>query len=439
MKRAALYIRVSTEEQAMHGYSLDAQRESLTKYAKEHDLFIVDYYTDEGKSARKKYTSRPEFMRMLRDVEADKLDLILFIKLDRWFRSIKDYYKVQEILDAHNVSWQTTEEQYDTTTTNGRLYTNIRLSLAQDEADRTSDRIKFVFEAKLARKEVITGKFPPGFMVQDKHLVHDPKTVEAVRDLFNYYATHGSKHGAVQYIYDTYGLLIDRHTFQKMLNNPLYKGEFRGIKDYCEPIIDPDLFDKLAVRPTARANATKRIYIFSGLVYCTECGSRMIGRIGGGSCNIIYYRCNRANDPRGCVHHKLINEEAIEKWLLEHVEDEIRNAIAVHNIEASKHEKPRIDRAAIKRKLSRLKELYVNDAIDMNEYKKDYDKYTAQLAEIPEPVIPKLDVQALQEFLDLDFKASYKSLDREERRSFWRGIVMKIYVDTRNNITISFT
>ncbi len=165
----------------------------------------------------------------------------------------------------------------------------------------------------------------------------------------------------------------------------------------------------------------------------------MIDRIGGGSCNIIYYRCNRANDPRGCVHHKLMNENIIEEWLLEHVEDEMRNAIAAYNIETAKHEKPRIDRAAIKRKLSRLKKLYVNDAIDMDEYKKDYDKYTAQLAEIPEPATPKLDIKALQAFLDRDFKSSYKTLDREERRSFWRGIVMKIYVDARNNITISFT
>ncbi len=117
----------------------------------------------------------------------------------------------------------------------------------------------------------------------------------------------------------------------------------------------------------------------------------------------------------------------------------MRGAIAAHNVEAAKHEKPRIDRAAIKRKLSRLKELYVNDAIDMDEYKKDYDKYTAQLVEIPEPATPKLDVRALQEFLDRDFKTFYKSLNREERRSFWRGIVMKLYVDAQNNITISFT
>ncbi len=423
----------------MHGYSLAAQRESLTKYAKEHHLLIVDYYTDEGKSARKKYTTRPEFMRLLHDVEADKLDLILFIKLDRWFRSIKDYYKVQEILDAHHVSWQTTEEQYDTTTTNGRLYTNIRLALAQDEADRTSDRIKFVFQEKLARKEVICGRVPLGYMVKDKHLVPSPEKAEIVRELFYHFATHGSKHAALRHIYDTYGVLIDRHDFRKMLRNTVYKGEFKGIKDYCEPIIEPELFDKLSTLPSARANSTKRIYIFSGLVYCAECGSRMAGRVGGGTCTKIYYRCNRTCDPRGCKHHKLIDEKAIESWLLENIEDEIKKTILNYQAQAEKKAKPSIDRAAIKRKMDRLKDLYVAEMIDMEAYVKDYEKYASQLAAIPDESKPKLDVKALQEFLRNDFSASYEKLDRESRRSFWRGIVMKIRVDCLNNITISFT
>ncbi len=393
---------------------------------------------DEGKSARKKYTSRPEFMRLLRDVEADKLDLILFIKLDRWFRSVKDYYKVQEILDAHHVSWQTTEEQYDTTTANGQLYTNIRLTLAEDETNRTSERIKFVFQAKLARKEVITC-YPIGFKIENKHLVHDPEKVGIVRELFNYYATHGSKRSALLHIYDKYGLSIDCHTFRDMLRNPLYKGEYHGIKDYCEPIISSELFDKLNALPTARVNPTKRIYIFSGMIFCLECGFRMSGCKGGNTCDVHYYRCNKASQQKLCVHHKLINEKAIEKWLLEHIEDEMKSAITTYRLEAAKQKKPCVDRAIIKRKLARLKDLYVNDLIDIEAYKKDYDAYTLQLAAIPEPAKPKLDIKAMQEFLDLDFKTFYESLNQEERRSFWRGIVMKLYVDARNNITISFT
>ena len=114
VRRAALYIRVSTEEQAKKGYSIPAQREDLEEYARSNGYVIAGVFIDEGKSARKKYTARPAFMKMLEGVKAGEIDVILFIKLDRWFRNIADYYEVQKILDAHNVAWKTTQEHYDT-------------------------------------------------------------------------------------------------------------------------------------------------------------------------------------------------------------------------------------------------------------------------------------------------------------------------------------
>ena len=442
MTRAALYIRVSTEEQAMHGYSLEAQREALTRYAKEHDLLIVDYYVDEGKSARGKMQNRKEFMRMLEDVKADKIDLILFIKLDRWFRSVKDYYKIQEILETHHVNWCTTEEHYDTTTTNGRLHINIRLSIAQDEADRTSDRIKFVFASKLACKEVITGMFPPGFKVENKHLVHDPKTIDMVRDLFHHYETHGSKHAAIEYIFRTYGVELDRHNFSKMIANPLYKGEYRGIKDYCEPIIEPAVWDKLNAIVNVHKPRTGRIYIFSGLVTCGECGYRMAGRhsfSSPGGVEHVYYRCNRYSNLKDCTNCKMINEVTLETWLLENIEDEINSYILQCQAKAAKKPKPKINRSAIKRKLARLKDLYINEMIDMETYKADYEMYTAQLAEVQEPEEPTADIGALQDFLNSDFKAVYEGLSREKRRIVWRSVIKDIKVDAQKRITISFT
>ena len=105
--RAALYIRVSTEEQAMHGYSLQAQEDNLILYAQEHGYKIAGIYRDEGNSARKPITKRKVVLQLLEDVKQDKLDLILFIKLDRWTRNVEAYHTVQRVLDAHNVSWQT--------------------------------------------------------------------------------------------------------------------------------------------------------------------------------------------------------------------------------------------------------------------------------------------------------------------------------------------
>lgn len=205
IKRAALYIRVSTEEQAMHGLSLTAQRETLERYVGDNGLKLAGIYVDEGITARKKYKNRAAFMRMLDDVRADRIDLILFIKLDRWFRNIADYYEVQKILDAHNVRWIATEEDYDTTTANGRLHLNIKLSIAQDESDRTSERIKFVFDSKVKRGEVISGKTPLGYRIEGKRLVPDEETAPIARDIFDRYLFIRSLAALRLYIMETYG------------------------------------------------------------------------------------------------------------------------------------------------------------------------------------------------------------------------------------------
>ena len=282
MLRAGLYIRVSTEEQVLHGYSLDAQREALTKYAQEHSYYIVDYYVDEGLSARKSYTKRGEFMRMLDDVKNNRLDLILIIKLDRWFRSVKDYYKVQEILEAHHVDWKTVYENYDTSTASGRLHINIMLSVAQDEADRTSERIKFVFADKIRRKEVIAGAVPRGYKIENKHLVPgDPHDVEMTQAIFSYFLISGSFSATARYVQENWNWSPDLTTIKKILQNTAYIGIYHNIEDFCEGIIDKKVFaqvqDILINKRTVKSDPTNRIYVFSGLLKCASCGKAMAG------------------------------------------------------------------------------------------------------------------------------------------------------------------
>ena len=142
VKRAALYIRVSSDEQAKHGFSLPEQERDLTTYAHNHGFYIVGMYADEGTTARKALSRRHELMRLLDDVRAGRIDIIITKCLDRWIRNVADYYKVQDVLDEYNVQWECTQEEYNTTTTNGRLMLNLKLSIAQNESDQTSDRIK---------------------------------------------------------------------------------------------------------------------------------------------------------------------------------------------------------------------------------------------------------------------------------------------------------
>ena len=93
IESVAAYIRVSTQEQKLHGLSLDAQRMKLIAYAKQHGLKIVGWYLDEGVSGRKVIKKRPELQRMIQDAEKKLFDRIIFIKLDRFFRSVAEYHE----------------------------------------------------------------------------------------------------------------------------------------------------------------------------------------------------------------------------------------------------------------------------------------------------------------------------------------------------------
>ncbi len=436
-RRAALYIRVSTEEQARKGYSLPAQKEDLEEYARKNGYAIAGYYIDEGKSARKKYTKRKEFMRMLEDVRAGKIDVILFIKLDRWFRSVADYYKIQEILDAHNVAWKTTQEHYDTETTNGRLYINIRLSVAQDESDRDSDRIKFVFDSKVARGEVISGSLPMGLMIRDKHVVPDPETADIVREFFQYYKDHGTIYGAMTYIRETYGIILWDPTARKMLHNPLYKGMYRNNPNYCEPLIPPEEFDiiqKLLEQRSIRQNESGRVYIFSGLITCKECGQKMTGSHSiDKKCERRFYRCRNATLYHRCTHRHQMGEARLEKWLLLNLPLELDRWETEWNIAAAKAKHPKVDRAAIQRKMDRLKDLYVNELITIEQYREDWEKYSAQLQEAQETEPPPPpDFHGLRELLQYKLPNIYPTLTPEQHRDLWRSVIQEICLDGDN-------
>ena len=445
VRRAALYIRVSTEEQAKKGYSIPAQREDLEEYARANGYAIAGVFIDEGKSARKKYTARPAFMQMLEGVKRGEIDVILFIKLDRWFRNIADYYEVQKILDAHNVAWKTTQEHYDTETTNGRLYINIRLSVAQDESDRDSDRIKFVFQNKVSRGEAIFGSMPLGLKIEDKHIVPDPETAPIVRELFHHYEMHRSISRAVREVGDQFGRVLWLDGTRKMLANPLYKGVYRDNPTYCEPLIPPEEFDRvqeLLKERSIRHNQTGRVYLFSGLLVCTVCGRKMAGRYcttkrKENNWEYFLYRCPTAMQYHRCPHRKEVNEEKLEAWLLEHIQAELDAYQMQWESAAAVSPRPKVDRAAISRKLEKLKQLYIEDYISLEEYQADYKKYREKLdAEPSEPQRP--DFERLRTYLRADFQAAYSELTLVQRRDFWHSIIREIRLNEENTPQIIF-
>ncbi len=445
MIRCALYIRVSTEEQALHGLSLEAQKADLTKYAKEHNYEIVDYYIDEGKTARKNIKNRLAMQRLLDDVRSNKIDLIIFTKIDRWCRNIRDYYKIQETLEAHNVNWKTIRENYDTTTANGRLHINIMLSVAQDEADRTSERIKAVFQNQLRNGEHPTSSLPLGYKLENKKIVIVPEDAEIARDVFKTYLKYQSQYQTFLYCFEKYNISICEKTISRMLKNRLYIGEYRGYTDHCEPIIDKALFDE--VQELLKRRSIPRIdagynFIFTGIIECAECHHKMVGNAqkrNYGRGIYVPYKCNMFYKRKLCSHNKVIYEHKIEEYLLDHIEEEIDKYIIDYNFKhRPKKKKSKVNKTDIKKKMDKLKTLYINDLITLDEYKKDYEAYKTALNEVDELEEKPKDLSYLKDFLKSDYRTIYHSLDNAKKRLLWRSIIDTLYVDVDNTISIIF-
>lgn len=448
IKRAALYARVSTEEQAMHGVSLDAQKERLLQYAKENELTVVDIYVDEGISARKRYTRRSEFMRMLDDVRAGRIDVVLFIKLDRWFRNIADYYEVQAILDRHGVQWIATEEDYDTTTANGRLALNIKLAIAQDESDRTSERIKFVFQNMVKEGRVISGMTPLGYTVENKRAVIRESDAEIVRAMFDKYIDSRSMKATSRYLLERFGKSIDVRNMKKMLTNPWYIGEAYGIKGWCPAIVDEKTFrlaGSIVEVRSARYDGTRsdRVYLFTGIVFCGCCGRRMTtyscgNKNADGSVrqNFIYYRCY-AHTMRLCDMKKQFNQDKLEAWLLSNLRSEAeRYNRDVANQKKAVPKKAN-DTAKIMTKIEKLKELYLNELIPLEMYQRDYVALSAALNEARLQQ-QNADTQPIDLAIFDYLEQSYSHLSDLAKKAFWSRLLKEITVHEDGTFRIVF-
>ena len=341
VERCAIYIRVSTTEQMMHGKSLEAQKEYLTNYAKEHNMAVVGIYADEGKTARKELKKRKAIHSLLQDVEAGKIDVIIFWRIDRWFRNLSDFYKVQDILDSHNVRWiSTSEPGINMETRDGRLQLNVVLSIGQNEVDTTSERIKFVNEASIRNGKLIFGDanmgygYKSGIVDGQKRMVKDPDREHVVNAFYEYFFKHQNKCATLRYIQETYDPDFSFGIMRTLLSSEFYKGTYRGFP-YCPAYLTEDEWNKLQKiqKRNVKATPSGRIYLFAGMIRCPVCGqllcgtgcSSIINRKTGAKRTYCYYRCNRAMIDHICSYRHRLSQNLVENYLLDNLENEYKN------------------------------------------------------------------------------------------------------------------
>lgn len=447
--RVALYIRVSTEEQAMHGYSLQAQEDNLVQYAQNHGYKVVGIYRDEGHSARKPIMKRKVMLRLLEDVKCGKIDRIYVTKLDRWFRNVREYHIVQSVLESHKVTWHATLEEYDTLTANGRFRVNMMLSINENESDRTSERIKFVFESKRQRKEwCFTGgkaQWPYGYMPQvidgAKRCVKNPETEPIVQDFWDYVVKYNSVRLAGIYCCEKYGITRNYRSWMVTARNELYTGTFHGVEDYCPAYISRADWERIILghEIIKKTQSTDRVYLFTGLIRCPCCGNTLKATFKtyptDRSIEYNGYRCNNAK-LRTCDFRHQLSEKKIEKYLLEHIQEDLQQYVIQTEAEQTKRRpKPKVrDLISLNEQLRRLNVIYMAGNISDSDYATETKRIRSEIEKAKQEEADErpTDLTAIKDFLSSDFLSTYNVLEKEDQRRLWRSMIEEIFIDGTN-------
>ena len=445
-KRIAVgYIRVSTDEQAREGLSLDAQRARIEEYASQNNMTLLKFYADDGVSGKIPIKKRKALSELLTDITKREFDTILFIRLDRWFRNVGNYYEAQRILDQYNVKWATTNEDYSLLTANGQLMVNIRLAVAENESANTSERIKIVNQRKLQTGRPLTGSLPFGFTVwtsedgKDKRVIKDPKTAPILKTFLEHFLKFGNVHQAMIHCNETHGTSVLYDTFARLLSNTLLYGTYHGVDGYLygDPYIDKATFDKIQTmrKHNVRKSKQNTVFLFSGLVTCPACGHRMSGYHAAPHDthykHFYGYRCNFHHLQKQCGNNAYYGETAIEKELLETLADQVRTRIDVlsvdDNLDKGQDIEAQIEK--LERKKKRLTDVYVDGRLDKEEYDLKYVEINNRIDRLREVPTQQRDLTRLKEFLKSDWKGLYDKLDRQHQQGFWKQLISNIQID----------
>ncbi len=304
--RVGIYTRQSVLNENASGFtSIDAQRAAVLAYVESRRpdgwVAIDERFDDGGFSG--KDMERPALKRLFERVVEHRIDRIAVYRLDRFSRSIADFTRTQSFLEEHGVGFVSISEQFDTSTSTGRLLMNMVSSFAQFERESTADRVRDKIGAS-RRNGIWTGGRPPlGLDVVDGKLVVNAAEAAMVKKVFQIYLRVGTINGTLAELralgiktktwVNRNGAVVpakdfDALTLRRLLVNPLLVGKIRAgaeIVDAAHPaIVDVKLFDEVRAKLADRSNSTRNArsaraswsHLLKGLVTCSRCGERMM-------------------------------------------------------------------------------------------------------------------------------------------------------------------
>ena len=379
---SGLYPRVSTDDQVREGFSLDEQEKEMKKLCMYKNYQIYKVYREEGISA--KNMNRPKFQEMIQDLKDGKINRIIVYKLDRLTRSIQDLEVICKLIEKYHCSLDSVSEEINTDTATGVFFIRMTTILAQLEIERTSERTKFGLKGA-AKNGHFCGKAPIGYRKINKKLVIDDLESEVVKEIFDDYVNGLSVCTITKKLNNKNALNRNWRTttVDRMLSNYIYCGDYLygkraknmkpiHLENICPAIIDKETFKMVQTQKgkNLKNYTRKHTYVYMQKIVCSKCNKIM----GGSSTTSrnkptqIYYKCNCCNTR--------INEKKIEKPLMLFLNDMLDYYLLIDNnfksffnedlnIEINKYNKM-LDKC--NKKLKKVKEAYLDDLIDKDEF-----------------------------------------------------------------------
>lgn len=338
-KRIGAYIRVSTEDQAREGHSLDEQLDRIKAFCKFKGYKICKIYREDGKSA-KDMKGRPEFQKMLNDVCNGVIDGVCIYKLDRLTRSIKDLEEILVLLEEQNCDLVSVTEDINTSNAFGKFFVRLVILLAQLEIEQTKERTIMGLVGTV-KQGIPIGKLPLGYKRDEfnediklrKRAIIDEDTAPTIRRIFNLYLKGYSYYYIAEKLKEEGNNLMQWKDWaiQQIINNKLYCGDIEHRKtlkdkdsviyeDVVPAIVSKAVFNDCQVLTEKNKHSFggSLDYMFGKTLYCAKCGS-MLCVSSNKSKNIRHYICKKCNSR--------INESKVEKQILDKL-----NSIAEFNM-----------------------------------------------------------------------------------------------------------
>ena len=474
----AIYIRVSTEEQAKEGFSIKAQKIKLSQYALARDWKIFDYFIDDGISG-KNIKDRPEINRMLAAVQSGLVDNVLVYKIDRLTRSTKNLIELVDLFNSKGCAFNSLCESIDTTSATGRMFIKIVGIFAEFERENLAERVSFGYEQKTREGNYTNthGVYGYDYIQGTGELIPNPEEKEIVKEIYARYLSGLSmnkigKALSRDKVPTKRGGNWSSATIASILSNPTYIGKVRysvhgrnnkegfTVDGHHEPILEVDTFQKVQDIVSKRKKYQQRHYpkgntYFLGALFCSKCGAKLGStqhkRYAAGNLYVNYYDYNTKEGICDCHTISQNRVEQVFRQYMENIAEFTPTEKIIEKPGASDRDKAvkevqklEKEQVRIEKKIADIKNLFLQDQLSFGDYQSFEEDLRKKLSAIKEQLRELESVDAEEENEELSFhmirdivtnlQKNWVELTTDEKREFIFKFIdrIEIYSDGKN-------